>query len=72
MLCEGVNTDKIPGIFCLMPAFVRYEDIIENILEYTVLSLRGSRASEKLIAFPSLAYLIRSEAMISAKFPPLL
>ena len=69
MLCEGVNTDRIPGIFCLMPAFVRYEDIIENILEYTVLSLR---ASEKLIAFPSLAYLIRSEAMISAKFPPLL
>ena len=65
--CDGVNTDNIPGIFCLIPELVKNEVTVENTFAYTVLSLNGSKEAAKLTSFPSLAYLIRSEAIISAK-----
>ena len=68
---DGVNTDKRPGIFCLIPEFVRKEVTVENTLAYIVLSLSGNRDSAKLISLPSFAYLIKSCATIAAKLSEL-
>ena len=67
MLCDGVKTERIPLIFCLIPEFVKNEVTVESALAYIVLSLKGRRDSAKLISFPSFAYLINLEAIIAAK-----